>query len=367
MGRYLNRRLGGFFVIHGVRLTPNVYLCNQYVPLESGLCAMEKISVVIPVYNAEKTLASCVRSVLSQTYPDFEVILVDDGSQDDSPAMCDACAMSDARVRCVHQPNRGPADARWNGVCHADGGWVTFVDSDDTLLPTALADLYAHAGDGTDIVLGNGESLPGERRPRIPIDEFRFLAVKGEGQIGLVWGSLYRRSSLMEYDFDMPPGIRMGEDYLFWLRLVFRTDSPVNVLYKNVYRKGADTCCSQFVWTADFAQRIHELRKGSIPAGVRALYMKEMISDRVANLFEVAVHCPRSEWQGSPFWQELVADMDEAGVRFPLKHRLFFALPGRRLRRAYSRLSDWRLKVSLFFVWRKRVSLSPFSPSAACS
>ena len=89
------------------------------------------ISVIIPVYKAEKYLEQCVASVLNQTYSNIEVILVDDGSPDNCPAMCDKFAEQDERVKVIHKPNGGLSDARNVGLQHATGDYVTFVDSDD--------------------------------------------------------------------------------------------------------------------------------------------------------------------------------------------------------------------------------------------
>ena len=90
-----------------------------------------KFSVIIPVYKVEKYLDECVQSVLAQTYNDFEVILVDDGSPDNCPAMCDAYAASDSRVKVIHKPNGGLSDARNVGLDAAIGDFVVFLDSDD--------------------------------------------------------------------------------------------------------------------------------------------------------------------------------------------------------------------------------------------
>jgi glycosyltransferase involved in cell wall biosynthesis len=90
-----------------------------------------KVSFILPIYNVEKYLGECVESILQQTYRDFEVVLVDDGSPDNSPALCDAYAEKDSRVRVVHKQNGGLSDARNAGLAVAKGDYVIFVDSDD--------------------------------------------------------------------------------------------------------------------------------------------------------------------------------------------------------------------------------------------
>lgn len=92
---------------------------------------MIKISVIVPVYNSEKYLKRCVDSILKQTYQNLELILVDDGSPDDSPKICDDYALQDSRVKVIHQSNSGVAVARNTGIDLASGDYFTFVDSDD--------------------------------------------------------------------------------------------------------------------------------------------------------------------------------------------------------------------------------------------
>ena len=89
------------------------------------------VSVVVPVYNVEKYLDRCITSISNQTYPDFELILVDDGAGDSSGSICDAWAEADARIRVFHKENGGLSDARNYGIDYAKGEYITFVDSDD--------------------------------------------------------------------------------------------------------------------------------------------------------------------------------------------------------------------------------------------
>lgn len=95
-----------------------------------------KISVVIPIYGVEKYLDRCVESIVNQTYKNLEIILVDDGSPDNCPKMCDEWASRDARIRTVHRENGGQSCARNTGLSMATGNYITFVDSDDWIAPT---------------------------------------------------------------------------------------------------------------------------------------------------------------------------------------------------------------------------------------
>lgn len=93
------------------------------------------VSIIIPVYKVEKFLDECVASVAAQTYANLEILLVDDGSPDNCPAMCDAWAARDPRIRVIHKPNGGLSDARNSGIAEAIGAYIYFADSDDTVHP----------------------------------------------------------------------------------------------------------------------------------------------------------------------------------------------------------------------------------------
>ena len=94
---------------------------------------MPAISVIVPVYQAEALLPQCVESVLAQTFSDWELLLIDDGSRDGSPTLCDGYAARDPRIRVFHKPNGGLSDARNYGLCHAQGEYILFMDGDDWL------------------------------------------------------------------------------------------------------------------------------------------------------------------------------------------------------------------------------------------
>lgn len=141
------------------------------------------ISVIVPVYRVEKYLERCVKSILSQTYKNLEVILVDDGSPDQCPAICDACAEKDARVKVIHQENKGLSGARNAGIDAASGEYLAFVDSDDYVSPHFIEKLYQLLQD-TGCAIG----------------QCRFSYVKGDGLVdeGDSAFCIYRGESLME-------------------------------------------------------------------------------------------------------------------------------------------------------------------------
>ena len=97
-----------------------------------------KVSIIVPVYKAEMYITECIESVLSQTYPDFELILIDDGSPDNSGNICDEYATKDNRIKVFHKKNGGVSSARNLGIDKSSGDLITFLDADDKLLPNCL-------------------------------------------------------------------------------------------------------------------------------------------------------------------------------------------------------------------------------------
>lgn len=106
-----------------------------------------KISVIVPIYNSERTLKECVDSILAQTYSDFELILVDDGSKDASSQICDSYASQDSRVISLHKANGGVSSARNKGLSIVRGEWITFIDSDDYITNTYFEQVVGSSKD----------------------------------------------------------------------------------------------------------------------------------------------------------------------------------------------------------------------------
>lgn len=136
---------------------------------------MPTVSILVPVYKAEKTLDACVESILAQSYADFELLLIDDASPDHCPEMCDAWAEKDPRIRALHpaKTGPGPSGARNAGLDAAKGQWLTMVDSDDTVAPDLLEKLLAGAErSGAKLVLCNccPVTEDGAKHP-LPADE----------------------------------------------------------------------------------------------------------------------------------------------------------------------------------------------------
>ena len=110
------------------------------------------LSIIVPVFNVRNYLSDCIDSIISQSYSDFECILIDDGSTDGSGAICDEYAKKDSRIRVFHKENGGVSSARNIGLDNASGEWIYFVDSDDQILPGGLQTMVDWISDNVDIV-----------------------------------------------------------------------------------------------------------------------------------------------------------------------------------------------------------------------
>lgn len=127
------------------------------------------ISVVVPVYNVEYYLDACVQSVLNQSFTNFELILVDDGSTDSSGTKCDEWKKCDGRIHVIHKPNGGVSDARNVGIVHAQGQYIALLDSDDYFLPDWLKNLYEAAMQSNADIVKGGTNFISMETPSSPI------------------------------------------------------------------------------------------------------------------------------------------------------------------------------------------------------
>lgn len=185
---------------------------------------MAEISMIIPVYQVEKYIAQCIESVINQTFRDFELILVDDGSKDSSGMICDTYAAKDDRIIVIHTENRGAASARNTGLDHASGNYITFLDGDDYIAENMLSRLYEVIHDSEyDMVVSDFLNiLPDEKDNFIVHLQEQTVCgrvvlehLKNERNYGLwtiVWNKIYKREVLENLRF---PAGKYFEDEFF--------------------------------------------------------------------------------------------------------------------------------------------------------
>lgn len=216
---------------------------------------MDVISVIVPVYKVEPYLDRCVQSIVDQTYKNLEIILVDDGSPDNCPAMCDAWAEKDGRVKVIHKENGGLSDARNVGMAAATGEYIAFVDSDDWIEAQMYQCLYEAmittdseiASCGARRVWTNGkpaQELLSENRNGILEQEAAMKAlITSNGMVQTVWNKLYRRNLANAVLF--PAGLIHEDEFWSWQvvararRVVTLKESYYNYLQRDNSIMGA--------------------------------------------------------------------------------------------------------------------------------
>lgn len=178
---------------------------------EHGVSAPPTISVIVPVYNTEQYLHRCIDSVLAQTYQDFELLLIDDGSKDSSGAICDEYAVGDSRVKVFHKENGGVSSARNVGLDHARGEWITFVDSDDYIEENFLKSFEGNLD--ADLVVGNmviceDGKLPSDIKVGILPGIYTHIQSALKGNLTnhafcAPWGKLFYKECIGDLHFDV--------------------------------------------------------------------------------------------------------------------------------------------------------------------
>lgn len=196
---------------------------------------MAEISIIVPVYQVEKYISQCIDSILAQTFTDFELILVDDGSKDNSGKICDEYAEKDKRVKVIHKENGGAAVARNSGMDKASGNYFAFIDGDDYIVPTMLECLYITILESdADIVacnyrylFENGEKdFSTENKSEVLNGAEIFYNRKNERNYGfwtVVWNKLYKAETFKNVRFHCG---KYYEDE-FWANDIFQMNIKV--------------------------------------------------------------------------------------------------------------------------------------------
>ncbi len=204
---------------------------------------MPTISVIVPVYKVEPYLRRCVDSILNQTFPDFELILVDDGSPDLCGEMCEEYAGQDARIHVIHQENGGLSAARNTGIdwvfANSDSQWLAFIDSDDWVAPMYLEQLYRAVSEtGCRIsVCGfyrtGGEALPEEDSAYevMSADAYYCTTQIHEGITAVAWNKLYHKSLFENLRY---PAGKLHEDEFTTYKMIYQA-GKISVIRGSLY------------------------------------------------------------------------------------------------------------------------------------
>lgn len=193
---------------------------------------MPLVSIIVPVYNSEKTLERCINSILNQTYKEFELILLNDGSTDASGEICDNYARKDQRIRVVQKENTGVSDTRNQGIAMAKGEYLQFLDSDDWITPDATGLFVRTATEyQCDMVIADFYRVIGERvSQKGSIEEdglmdrvtyaTNMMQKPADFYYGVLWNKFYKRSIIEKYNLKMDSSVSWCEDFMFNLEYI---------------------------------------------------------------------------------------------------------------------------------------------------
>lgn len=208
------------------------------------------ISIIIPLYNSEEYIAPCLESVLKQSYDDYEVLVIDDGSKDASADIVAEYSKSNSKIKLFSQSNSGVSAARRKGVECAQGEWVMFLDSDDFLLPNALQTLVDNANDvdviNASFLCTNGQSWIHERLGDMTNDEYINSIIEST-TYAVPYARLFRREYISLDDFNFSSDIKVGEDVLMNLKIAKKVRiirNIPNLVY--CYRKNETSAMSSY-------------------------------------------------------------------------------------------------------------------------
>ena len=206
------------------------------------------LSIIVPVYNVERYLCQCLDSILNQSFKDFELLLIDDGSTDKSGAICDEYARKEERVRVFHQQNQGVSVARNVGLEYAQGEWIYFPDSDDIIVENAFEIMIKKIAEDIDYVICGYEvydedgsctySIPERKESVITKDEalMEMFDSTDYRYQGYLWNKLFRASIIRDNNLRFVKGIKFNEDRLYNVEYLCRIKGTVAYTTTPIYQ-----------------------------------------------------------------------------------------------------------------------------------
>lgn len=294
--------------------------------LKHGVSAVPAISVIVPVYNAEKYLHRCIDSILAQTFTDFELLLIDDGSKDKSGAICDEYAVKDSRVRVFHKENGGVSSARNVGLDNACGEWITFVDSDDEIC--SLGEIT----DESDMVIASLDIQRSDGRKEfisfshdvISGDELKcFLEKHIQFHIfSSVYAKYIRRKLIDGLRFDT--SMKIGEDTVFILKCINQVKTmsfDKNYVYKyyltSIYDKKYQQSITDSIYCLTAILGEYSLM------GIRNLIFERNVFLCYKSLCQQEIYRSPSLWYNNPRVMSVYRMLSkEIGMKYRVKYRL---------------------------------------------
>lgn len=322
-----------------------------------------KIGIIVPIYKVEKFIAECIESILEQTYTNFRLILVDDGTPDNAGKICDEYAKKDPRITVIHQENAGVTRARARGFEEAkDCEFLTFVDGDDTLTPNALNALTNIITPDCNIAIGNiyryNEKIC--RKSDRSIDKVKVYRINHEKHrenmfLGIdagLWGKLIHRNILTSEIFNIPQRINMGEDVITNVKMAFNNKKDVYVTTEYVYRyrQHNTSIMHTFKRNDKYDEMYFEFLWENIPDDYREKYSKLLIRRKIMTFdyhFGYSIETP--EWIGTDFHKNLLKDIQQNKFRSLPIERLLLTTTHKNLRAILILIKRIKNKLIKFF------------------
>lgn len=267
------------------------------------------VSIIVPVYNAEKRLEICVESIMNQTYKNLEIILIDDGSKDNSGSICDRLAQMDNRIRVFHIENGGVSNARNFGLKNANGKYIQFVDSDDSLPETAVQDkVECIQKNNSQLIVANYFKECGDEKNIVDFglkgqysleDFIKFFIGKHAQSLyfGAIWNKLYITDIIKNNSIAFSPEISLGEDFIFNLEYLKHCEK-IFVMEKPLYNYFIDMSVKSLSRNTELHDNIWNLRKNILYRSYEEFFKycgfydkyRNGVSEYLINTFSGSIH-----------------------------------------------------------------------------
>ncbi len=293
-------------------------------------------TVIVPVYNAAAYLKNCLHSILQQTFHKIEILLIDDGSIDDSPAICDQYAAMDARIRVIHKINGGASEARNIGLSEAKGTYIMFVDADDMIELDACERFLPYTEKNFDILVGDGVSHGGQKYLQhsypspIGCDGKIFLktAFQHSGISMTIWLYLYRRSFLIENRLQFKVG-SVHEDDHFVPRAFLAANTTVNtgiLFYHYIIRDNSISNRPDLRKNADDLYQIC-LEMQDVIADIEDDWLKAMLLDSLVMKYLSLFQVGKLYQYGAQYLHKDLIHRNSYTIKTKLKAALYCSCP----------------------------------------
>ncbi len=287
-----------------------------------------QISIIIPVYNTESFLTECIDSILAQTYTAFEIIIINDGSTDNSPQICNAYAAKYKNITILHSDNEGVSSARNKGINIARGEYILFVDGDDILYPNCLQTFSHQFNQHYDIIIGGSDIIyhPDKQAHRYYREDYNSNSITENFQyyvngryIITPWNKLIRRDFLINNNLYFQKGI-IHEDELWSFRVLMycnslKSFSTATYIYR--IRPNSITTSAKLKYRADSLFQITKLLYNEI------LYMDNKPSSLIISYETMKNKCMRAIIKAYPPKQQYDIYCQFKGYRLPLLRHIF--------------------------------------------